>query len=134
MRRFTPTPKTAADGGTVYGLLVADRRTALGMSREELAAKIQASPSAVMRIEEGHPPSAEIREKLTATLIPSHLARCNAWPLEHSKQRVQSLPVSALHSVLADRRSPSPVTAARLSVDPSCTLTNVGFWGPWAAC
>ena len=70
MRRFTPTPKTAADGGAVYGLLVADRRTALGMSREELAAKIQASPSAVMRIEEGHPPSAEIREKLTATLNP----------------------------------------------------------------
>ena len=70
MRRFTPTPKTAADGGTVYGLLVASRRTALGMSREELAAKIQASPSAVMRIEEGHPPSAELREKLTATLNP----------------------------------------------------------------
>lgn len=70
MRRFAPTDETATDGGTVYGMLVANRRARLNMSREELAAKIGVSPSAVMRIEQGHPPDAEVRGRLGVILDP----------------------------------------------------------------
>jgi DNA-binding XRE family transcriptional regulator len=70
MRRFTPTGETVTDGGSAYGVLVASQRARLGMSREELAAKIQASTAAVARIEQGYAPGAEMRRKLTATLAP----------------------------------------------------------------
>ena len=67
-----------------FGRLVAVRRSALGLSQERLAARMHTSPSAVARIEEGHPPSHEVMQALTAALhgerAPGVLRRSIARP------------------------------------------------------
>ena len=67
-----------------FGRLVAVRRSALGLSQERLAARMHTSPSAVARIEEGHPPSHEVMQALTAALhgerAPGALRRSIARP------------------------------------------------------
>jgi transcriptional regulator with XRE-family HTH domain len=67
-RRFTPALKSITVGGTVYGHLVAYERERLGLSQEELAARVRTSPATIARIEQGHPPGAELRRRLTETL------------------------------------------------------------------
>jgi transcriptional regulator with XRE-family HTH domain len=68
MRRFRPRRASVTEGGSVYGTLVANERAKLGLTQEELAARIRTSPSTISRIEQGHPPSARIREQLAVAL------------------------------------------------------------------
>jgi transcriptional regulator with XRE-family HTH domain len=67
-RRFAPSQKSLTEGSTVYGTLVADQRAKRGLSQTQLAAIIRTDPSTIARIEEGHPPSAEIQSRLAAML------------------------------------------------------------------
>lgn len=67
-RRFAPSQKSLTEGSTVYGTLVADQRAIRGLSQTQLAAIIRTDPATIARIEEGHPPSAEIRSRLAAVL------------------------------------------------------------------
>jgi hypothetical protein len=71
------------EGGRVYGILVSVHRVRLGLSRAELAARLQTSTSKVARIERGHPPSAEMVDKLAAELYPESrrgpVGRLIAW-------------------------------------------------------
>jgi transcriptional regulator with XRE-family HTH domain len=69
-RRFAPALNDVTDGGSVFGVLVANERAKQGLTQEELAKRIHTSPSTVARIEQGHPPGAELREQLTHTLYP----------------------------------------------------------------
>ncbi len=70
MRTATESNGGRSNGPTSvnFGRLVAARRSALGLSQERLAARMHTSPSAVARIEEGHPPSHEVMQALTAAL------------------------------------------------------------------
>jgi transcriptional regulator with XRE-family HTH domain len=77
-RRFRSSPESVTSGGAVFGALVANERAKLGLSQRELAARIHTSPSTVERIEQGHPPSAEIMERLSVALsveLPGPLRR-----------------------------------------------------------
>lgn len=67
-RRFAPSQKSLTEGSTVYGTLVANERAKRGLSQTQLAAIIRTDPSTIARIEEGHPPSAEIQSRLAAML------------------------------------------------------------------
>jgi transcriptional regulator with XRE-family HTH domain len=67
-RRFTPALTSVTEGGSAYGHLVAYERWRLGLTQKQLAAKIRTSPATVARIEQGHPPGAELRKRLTETL------------------------------------------------------------------
>ena len=69
-RRFTPTLKSVTEGGRVYGGLVTEKRVRLGLSQKQLAALIQTSTATVERIEKGHPPGAELSNKLARVLAP----------------------------------------------------------------
>jgi transcriptional regulator with XRE-family HTH domain len=68
-RRFAPSLKKVTQGGIVYGALVANQRTMLGLSQEELAARIRTSTSTIERIEQGHPPDRQIQKRLTAVFM-----------------------------------------------------------------
>ena len=77
-RRFRSSPESVTSGGAVFGALVANERAKLGLTQRELAARIHTSPSTVERIEQGHPPSAEILEQLSVALsveLPGPLRR-----------------------------------------------------------
>jgi transcriptional regulator with XRE-family HTH domain len=65
-RRFAPSRKNVTQGGLVFGALVANQRTRLGLTQRELAARIGMSPSTIGRIEQGHPPDRQILERLSA--------------------------------------------------------------------
>ncbi len=67
-RRFSPSSESVTSGGAVFGALVANERAKLGLTQRELAARIHTSLSTVARIEQGHPPSAEIMERLSVAL------------------------------------------------------------------
>jgi transcriptional regulator with XRE-family HTH domain len=67
-RRFSPRRKRVPEGGSVFGALVANERAKLGLTQRDLATMIRTSPSTVARIEEGHPPSAELRQQLVVAL------------------------------------------------------------------
>jgi transcriptional regulator with XRE-family HTH domain len=67
-RRFAPSQKSLTEGGTVYGTLIADQRAKRGLTQTQLAAIIRTDPFTIARIEEGHPPTAEIRSRLAAVL------------------------------------------------------------------
>jgi transcriptional regulator with XRE-family HTH domain len=67
-RRFAPSQQSLTEGGTVYGTLVADQRAKRGLTQTQLAAIIRTTPSTIARIEQGHPPSAEIRSRLAVVL------------------------------------------------------------------
>jgi transcriptional regulator with XRE-family HTH domain len=67
-RRFAPSQESLTQGGTVYGTLIADQRAKRGLTQTQLAAIIRTDPSTIARIEEGHPPTAEIRSQLAAVL------------------------------------------------------------------
>jgi transcriptional regulator with XRE-family HTH domain len=67
-RRFSPRRRIVTEGGSVYGTLVANERAKLGLTQSELAARIPTSPSTIARIEQGHPPSAELRKQLAVAL------------------------------------------------------------------
>jgi ribosome-binding protein aMBF1 (putative translation factor) len=67
-RRFTPTLNRVTEGGSIYGNLVAFERAKHGLSQKQLAAKIRTSPATIGRIEQGHPPGAELHRRLTKTL------------------------------------------------------------------
>jgi DNA-binding XRE family transcriptional regulator len=64
------TEQGVTDGGRIYGNLVSVHRVRLGLTRAELAARVQISPSQLVRIEQGHTPSAELVDKLAAELYP----------------------------------------------------------------
>jgi transcriptional regulator with XRE-family HTH domain len=68
-RRFAPSLKDVTEGGAVYGGLVADRRDRIGLSQRQLAAKLRISPDTIEQIEDGHPPGAEVHQKLAAALF-----------------------------------------------------------------
>jgi len=59
-------PARRTGSGLVYGTLVANHRTRLGLTQRELAARVRISASTIGRIEQGHPPDAQTREKLAA--------------------------------------------------------------------
>jgi transcriptional regulator with XRE-family HTH domain len=59
---------TATREGKRFGWMVAVRRTELGLSQSELAARMHTSRSEVTRIEAGHRPSAETVKQLAAVL------------------------------------------------------------------
>jgi ribosome-binding protein aMBF1 (putative translation factor) len=67
-RRFTPATDNVTEGGNVYGNLIANERKRRGLSQQELAAGIRTSPATIARIEEGHPPGAELRRRLAEAL------------------------------------------------------------------
>jgi DNA-binding XRE family transcriptional regulator len=67
-RRFTPAMRSVTEGGNVYGNLIANERRRRGLSQKELAAGIRTSPATIARIEEGHPPSTELRRRLAKAL------------------------------------------------------------------
>ncbi len=69
-RRSNPSIKGVTEAGIVYGNLLANQRQQLGLSQKDLAARIRTSTSTIARIEEGHPPSAEIRKRLSDSLFP----------------------------------------------------------------
>jgi transcriptional regulator with XRE-family HTH domain len=80
-RRFAPSQESLTQGGTVYGTLIADQRAKRGLTQTQLAAIIRTDPSTIARIEEGHPPTAEIRSQLAAVLTteaPSPIQRALA--------------------------------------------------------
>ena len=80
-RRFAPSQKSLTEGGTVYGTLIADQRAKRGLTQTQLAAIIRTDPYTIARIEEGHPPTAEIRSRLAAVLTteaPSPIQRAIA--------------------------------------------------------
>ena len=80
-RRFAPSQKSLTEGGTVYGTLIADQRAKRGLTQTQLAAIIRTDPFTIARIEEGHPPTAEIRSRLAAVLTteaPSPIQRALA--------------------------------------------------------
>ena len=56
------------DGGEIFGRLVAVRRAGLGLSQEDLAARMDSSQSDVAHIEEGRPPSTEALNRLAPAL------------------------------------------------------------------
>ena len=81
-RRFRSSPESVTSGGAVFGVLVANERAKLGLTQRDLAARIHTSPSTVARIEQGHPPSAEIMERLSVALsveLPGPLRRWNRY-------------------------------------------------------
>jgi transcriptional regulator with XRE-family HTH domain len=55
-------------GDEIFGRLVAVRRAGLGLSQEDLAARMNTSRSNVVRIEKGRPPSAGTLKRLTSAL------------------------------------------------------------------
>jgi transcriptional regulator with XRE-family HTH domain len=77
-RRFAPSRKNVTEGGLVFGALLANRRSRLGLTQRELAARIGVSPSTIARAEQGHPQDGQILEKLYAVFgfdRPSHARR-----------------------------------------------------------
>jgi transcriptional regulator with XRE-family HTH domain len=60
----------STEGARICGILVLEQRARLGLSRRELAARLDTSPSTLARIEQGHAPSAELWEKLVAEFDP----------------------------------------------------------------
>jgi transcriptional regulator with XRE-family HTH domain len=60
--------KSGTNGDKIFGRLVAVRRIGLGLSEEDLAARIDTSRAHVARIEEGQSPSTETLGLLTAAL------------------------------------------------------------------
>ena len=69
-RRFNPSLKRVTEGGRVYGVLVANQRERLGLSQSELAVRVRTSMATIERIEDGHPPDAELRQRLSDHLFP----------------------------------------------------------------
>src|SRR4051812_637230 len=68
-RRFSPSLKRVTEGGRIYGGLIAEERARLGLSQQELAARIRTSTATVERIEEGHPPGVELNKELSKALF-----------------------------------------------------------------
>lgn len=66
--RVEASRRSSRSGGEVFGRLIAVRRARLGLSQEELAARIDTSQANVARIEEGHSPSTETLKRLAAAL------------------------------------------------------------------
>ena len=69
-RRFNPSLKRVTEGGRVYGALVANQRERRGLSQSELAVRVRTSRATIERIEDGHPPDAELRQRLSDHLFP----------------------------------------------------------------
>jgi transcriptional regulator with XRE-family HTH domain len=59
---------TIGRGDEIFGRLIAVRRAALGLSQEDLAARIETSQARVAGIEGGRPPNLETVERLAAAL------------------------------------------------------------------
>jgi len=74
-RRFSPSRENLTEGGRIYGTLVANQRARLGLSQEELAARVRTSPSSIARVEQGQMPSAEMLKRLSAELNPKPVGR-----------------------------------------------------------
>ena len=94
-KRFSPSPKSVTTGGSVFGALVANERAKLGLTQRELAARASTSPSTIARIEQGHPPSAEIMERLSVALsveLPGPLRRSVARITPRVPQSVRIAP------------------------------------------
>jgi transcriptional regulator with XRE-family HTH domain len=97
-RRFTPALKTITEGGSVYGNLVAYERGRLGWSQKQLAAKIHTSPATIGRIEQGHPPGADLHRALTKTLgiesqsgLGHRLASASAVPVHRATEAARGI-------------------------------------------
>ncbi|HEX5821153.1 MAG TPA: helix-turn-helix domain-containing protein [Solirubrobacterales bacterium] len=91
--------KRVTEGGRVYGTLVANQRERLGLSQRELAARVRTSVATIERIEDGHPPGAELRQRLSDNLFP-----------EPARNPVQIFPEPARNPVqrLSDNLFPEP--------------------------
>jgi transcriptional regulator with XRE-family HTH domain len=115
-RRFTPALSGITVGGSVYGNLVAYERGRLGWSQKELAAKIHTSPATIGRIEQGHPPGAELHRALTKTLgiesqtgLGHRLASASAVPVNRATEAARGIGerTPRLHRPSARLRRPS---------------------------
>jgi transcriptional regulator with XRE-family HTH domain len=60
--------RISSQGDEIFGRLVAVRRAALGLSQEDLAARMETSQASVAGIENGRPPSLEVLELLGVAL------------------------------------------------------------------
>ena len=110
-RRFSPSSESVTTGGSVFGALVANERAKLGLTQRELAARIHTSDLTVARIEQGHPPSAEILERLSVALsveLPGPLRRSLARIAPRAPQSVRVAP-RVPQSVRIARRVPRSV-------------------------
>jgi transcriptional regulator with XRE-family HTH domain len=70
--------RTISQGDEVLGRLIAVRRAALGLSQEDLAARLKTSKAHVTGIENGLPPSLETLERLAAELA-AEPRKAPAW-------------------------------------------------------
>ena len=80
MRRFSPRRRDVIDEGDAYGKLVAEQRAKLGMTRNDLAARIGTLPTIIASIEEGYLPRAKIRNQLAAALNGEPSSRIHGEP------------------------------------------------------
>jgi DNA-binding XRE family transcriptional regulator len=81
-----------------YGMLVEERRAKLGMTRNDLAARIGTPPTTIASIEEGYLPTAKIRNQLAVALNgepSSQIRRAASEPLPRGRLRRPRLPVGA---------------------------------------
>ena len=91
-RRFNPSLKRVTEGGRVYGVLVANQRERLGLSQSELAVRVRTSMATIERIEDGHPPDAELRQRLSDHLFPEPAESRRRHPIDrHGLEGVQGV-------------------------------------------
>ena len=98
MRRFSPRRRDLTEEGMAYGMLVEEQRAKLGMTRNELAARIGTPPTTIASIEEGYLPTAKIRNQLVVALNgepSSQIRRAASEPSPRGRLRRPRLPVGA---------------------------------------
>jgi transcriptional regulator with XRE-family HTH domain len=100
-RRFSPSLKGVTDGGRVYGGLVINKRARLGLSQTELAARVHTSAATIARIEEGHPPGAELSRQLSKELSPEP-------PNGPMRRLASSVPMRRLPAVAGEAQGYTP--------------------------
>ncbi len=98
MRRFSPRRRDVIEEGEEYGKRVAEKRVDLGMTRNDLAARIGTLPTTIASIEEGYLPRVKIRNQLAVALNGEPSSRTRPAPSDsspRSRPRGSRLPVGA---------------------------------------
>jgi transcriptional regulator with XRE-family HTH domain len=86
---------TTREGDEIFGRLIAVRRAALGLSQEDLAARMGKSQANIARIENGRPPSREILESLAVALA-AEPGRDSVWSSLRGRWRWGGLAIAIL--------------------------------------
>jgi transcriptional regulator with XRE-family HTH domain len=86
---------TIRQGDQIFGRLVAVRRAALGLSQEDLAARMGTSQANIAGIEHGRPPSLETLERLAVALA-AKSRRGPAWTSLGGRWRLAGLAIAIL--------------------------------------